>query len=102
MTGTEWFLLIVVVILVPLAIAVAVTLWTLEQARLRNKRNRPDRPVGVKRNATRPLAPGEVRRGRQAAAGAGEAAGSGGVSTVGETDAPATRPAARVSRETTP
>jgi hypothetical protein len=29
------------VILVPLVIAVAVTLWTLEQARLRSKQNRP-------------------------------------------------------------
>lgn len=59
-------LLIVVVILIPLVIAVAVTLWTLEQARLRNKRNRPDRPIGVKRKATRELAPGEIRRRRPA------------------------------------
>lgn len=65
MTGTEWFVLIVVVVLVPLAIAVAVTLWTLEQARLRNKRNRPDRGIGVKRKATRERGPGEVRGGRE-------------------------------------
>lgn len=57
-------MVIVVVVLVPLAIAVAVTLWTLEQARLRNKRNRPDRPIGVKRKASRERAPGEVRRSR--------------------------------------
>lgn len=78
MTGTEWVLLIVVVILVPLAIAVAVTLWTLEQARLRNKRNRPDRQIGVKRKATRERAPGEVRRGgavRDAAGGSEQDAG---------------------------
>jgi hypothetical protein len=37
---TEWFLLIVVVILIPLVIAVMVTLWSLEQARLRSKKNR--------------------------------------------------------------
>ena len=54
MDGTEWFLLIVVVILVPLAIAGAVTLWTLEQARKRNRRNRPDgKQAGVARKATR-------------------------------------------------
>jgi len=53
-SGTEWFILIVIVILLPLAIAVAVTLWTLEMARQRNKRNRGDRVVGVKRRATRP------------------------------------------------
>jgi hypothetical protein len=38
---TEWVLLIVFVILIPLAIAVTVTLWSLEQARQRTKRNRP-------------------------------------------------------------
>lgn len=57
MSGTEWFLLIVVVILVPLLIAGAVTLWTLEQSRKRNRRNRPDdqgKKAGVARKATRP------------------------------------------------
>lgn len=68
-TGTEWVLLIVVVILVPLAIAVSVTWWTLEQARRRNKRNRPNRPIGVKRKATRERAPGEVRRGEPGSGG---------------------------------
>jgi len=53
LSGTEWFLLIVIVILIPLVIAVAVTLWTLEMARQRNKRNRGDRATGVKRRATR-------------------------------------------------
>jgi hypothetical protein len=38
--ATEWFLLIVVVILIPLGIAVTVTRWSLEQARQRTKRNR--------------------------------------------------------------
>jgi hypothetical protein len=41
MGPTEWFLLIVVVILIPLGVAVTVTLWSLEQARQRTKRNRP-------------------------------------------------------------
>lgn len=41
MSGTE-YLLLAVVILVPLAIAVVVTLWSLEQARYRPK-HRPDK-----------------------------------------------------------
>lgn len=48
MTSFEWFLLIVVVIAVPLIVAVVVTLWTLEQARQRNRKNRtggPSEPV---------------------------------------------------------
>lgn len=54
MSGLEWFLVIVVVILVPLAIAVGVTLWTLEMARKRNPRNRPGgKQSGTKRQATR-------------------------------------------------
>jgi len=40
MTGTEW-LLLALVILVPAAIAIAVTLWSLEQARRRSRKNRP-------------------------------------------------------------
>lgn len=47
---TEWVLL-VLVILVPLVIAVAVTLWTLEQARLRSRQNRKTAP---KRRDSRP------------------------------------------------
>lgn len=43
MSGLE-YLLAALVILVPLAIAVVVTGWTLEQARLRSKKNR--RPQG--------------------------------------------------------
>ena len=42
--GSKEYLLLAMVILVPLVIAVVVTLWTLEQARLRSKQNRP-RPV---------------------------------------------------------
>jgi len=41
-TSTQW-LLLALVILVPLIIAVAVTLWSLEQVRYRPKR-RPKRP----------------------------------------------------------
>lgn len=39
MSGTEW-LLVVLVILVPLALAVIVTKWTLDQALKRQRRNR--------------------------------------------------------------
>lgn len=71
MSGFEWFLVIVVVILIPLAIAVVVTLWTLEQARKRNPRNRPGgKASGTKRLATRSAAssgsseePGEPQAG---------------------------------------
>jgi hypothetical protein len=38
--GLQEYLLLALVILLPLVIAVAVTLWTLEQARLRSKKNR--------------------------------------------------------------
>ena len=41
--GSKEYVLLGLVIVVPLVIAVAVTLWTLEQARLRNKKNR-ERP----------------------------------------------------------
>lgn len=53
MSGTEWLLLVVVVIGLPLLVAVIVTLWTLEMARQRNKKNRPQPAIPVKRNATR-------------------------------------------------
>jgi hypothetical protein len=46
--GTQEYILLALVILIPLVIAVVVTLWTLEQARLRNKKNRP---AGEKRVA---------------------------------------------------
>lgn len=52
MTDFEWFLLIVVVLGVPLVVAVIVTLWTIDQARKRNRQNRSDAQVGVKRRAT--------------------------------------------------
>jgi hypothetical protein len=38
--GLQEYLLLALVILLPLVIAVVVTLWTLEQARLRSKKNR--------------------------------------------------------------
>ena len=40
MGATEWWLL-VAVILVPLVVSVAVTVWSLEQVRFRRKRFRP-------------------------------------------------------------
>jgi len=42
--GSKESFLLAMVIFVPLVIAIVVTLWTLEQARLRNKKNR-ERPV---------------------------------------------------------
>jgi len=44
-TGTEWLLLIVV-ILVPLIVAVMVTKWTLDQALKRSRKNRDRRAPG--------------------------------------------------------
>ena len=41
--GLTEYVLLVLVILVPLVIATAVTMWTLEQARLRSKKNRRSR-----------------------------------------------------------
>jgi uncharacterized membrane protein YgcG len=63
MSGFEWFLLIVVVIVVPLVVAIAITLWTLEQARLRNRKNRAEsNPTSepVKRRATRSTTDGST------------------------------------------
>jgi hypothetical protein len=59
-SGTEW-LLVVLVILVPLALAVIVTKWTLDQALKRQRRNREPRPEGER--VPTPLAtaaPGDV------------------------------------------
>ncbi len=39
MSSTE-YILVALTILVPLAIAIVVTMWTLEQARMRSKKNR--------------------------------------------------------------
>jgi hypothetical protein len=50
--GTKEYVLLVLVILVPLVIATVVTLWTLEQARLRSKKNR--RPAKTKADAGQP------------------------------------------------
>ncbi len=46
MQAREW-LLTAAVIVIPLIIAVSVTLWSLEQARYRPKRRRPTRPAPV-------------------------------------------------------
>ena len=53
MSGTEW-LLVALVILVPAAIAILVSLWTLEQARLRSRKNR--KPAAAKRQEAQPVA----------------------------------------------
>ena len=53
MSGTEW-LLVVLVILVPLALAVIVTKWTLDQALKRQRRNREPKAAGER--APTPLA----------------------------------------------
>lgn len=45
MSGTEW-LLVVLVILVPLALAIVVTKWTLDQAMKRSRKNRQPRSEG--------------------------------------------------------
>lgn len=41
--GAQEWLLLAAVLIVPLIIAVAVTLWTLEQAIKRNRKNQPGR-----------------------------------------------------------
>ena len=85
MTGFEWFLLIVVVIVVPLTIAVIVTLWTIDQANKRKRANRKDSQIGVKRKAA--LSPEEAAarkaaRAERLAAEAAEAEKSGGTVTI--------------------
>jgi hypothetical protein len=49
--GTREWILAAAVILVPLVIAVMVTLWSLEQARYRPKKRRPP---GIRREETEP------------------------------------------------
>ena len=68
MTNFEWFLLIVVVIGVPLIVAVVVTLWTIDQARKRQRQNRADPQVGVKRKASVPASEVGSRRASRDAA----------------------------------
>ena len=76
MSNFEWFLLIVVVIGVPLIVAITVTIWTIDQARKRNRRNRPDAAVGVKRRAVREPADGAPASGGTAANVSRETAGA--------------------------
>jgi uncharacterized membrane protein len=52
--GLKEYILLGLVILVPLVIATAVTVWTLEQARLRSKKNR--RPSASHQESPRPPA----------------------------------------------
>lgn len=66
MSGFEWFLLIIVVIVVPLIIAGAVTLWSIDQTNKRKRANRKDAQIGVKRKAA--LSPEEVAERRAARA----------------------------------
>lgn len=66
MSGFEWFLLIIVVIVVPLIIAGAVTLWSIDQTNKRKRANRKDAQIGVKRKAA--LTPEEAAERRAARA----------------------------------
>ncbi|MCO5229099.1 MAG: hypothetical protein M9934_12550 [Thermomicrobiales bacterium] len=80
MTTFEWFLLIVVVIVVPLTVAVVVTLWTIDQANKRKRANRGDAQIGVKRKAA--LSPEEVEARRAARKKAQEDAAMGDDTTI--------------------
>jgi hypothetical protein len=51
--GTQEWVLLGLVLVLPLVVAVAVTLWTLEQAIKRNRKNRPDRAA---RRVSEPVA----------------------------------------------
>ena len=59
MNGTEW-LLVVLVILVPLALAVIVTKWTLDQALKRQRRNREPLPESERVPTPRAVDPAEA------------------------------------------
>lgn len=85
MSSFEWFLLIVVVIVVPLTIAVVVTLWTIDQANKRKRANRKDAQIGVKRKAA--LSPEEVEA-HKAARAAKQAASAAEQGTSTKSDAP--------------
>jgi cytoskeletal protein RodZ len=50
--GTQEWILLALVLVIPLLIAIVVTLWTLEQALKRNKKNREDKVV---RRASEPV-----------------------------------------------
>jgi hypothetical protein len=53
MSATE-YVLVALTILIPAVIAVVVTLWTLEQARLRSRKNRKRPPRTTSDSATPP------------------------------------------------
>jgi len=53
MSATE-YVLVALTILIPAVIAVVVTLWTLEQARLRSRKNRKRPPQAPSNSATPP------------------------------------------------
>lgn len=99
MTNFEWFLLIVVVVLVPLIVAVVVTLWTIDQANKRKRANREDAQIGVKRKAALSQEEVEARRAQRAARQAQEDVS--GTTASGAVDvSPPPSPDEDVSRET--
>ena len=90
MNSFEWFLLIVVVIVVPLTIAVVVTLWTIDQANKRKRANRKDPQIGVKRKAA--LSPEEVEAHKAARAEKAKAEADAAAGTVTINNTGAARP----------
>lgn len=90
MNSFEWFLLIVVVIVVPLTIAVVVTLWTIDQANKRKRANRKDPQIGVKRKAA--LNPEEVEAHKAARAEKAKAEADAAAGTVTINNTGAARP----------
>ncbi len=100
MTNFEWFLLVVVVVLVPLIVAIVVTLWTIDQANKRKRQNRADAQVGVKRKAALSPEEAEARRAERAARQAQEEAGS--TTASGAVDVSPALVDEDVSRETLP
>jgi hypothetical protein len=61
--GTQEWILLALVLVIPLIVAVVVTLWTLEQAIKRNKKNQPNRKV---RRVAEPVADSDTSVGAAA------------------------------------
>lgn len=102
MTNFEWFLLVVVVVLVPLIVAIVVTLWTIDQANKRKRQNRADAQIGVKRKAALPPEEAAARRAERAARQAQADAGATSASGVVDVSPPLPVADPDVSRETSP
>lgn len=98
MTNFEWFLLIVVVVLVPLVVAIVVTLWTIDQANKRKRQNRADAQIGVKRKAA--LSPEEAAARRAERAAREAEVQASGTTAAGAVEMSPPPPGADVSRET--